>query len=334
MRKYIAIIAAEALLCAAAAIFIPVTAAGGFALAEQFPLAQIGGILRALSLSGGIGNVFAVALYAAICLVPAVFVVIGLCRKKAKPEDILLAVLTAYLFYAVYMMINPAYMGSSGLGGEKIGKSVLGGVFWSVLLSWLVLRLMRFVKGKDTENVLNMMSILLIVSVIFIIFFSAYVNLTDLKTAIKNLETGNNNPLDSVSFNTNTGEMISYDPLMPTKAILIIKYIIDQIPAAMDILILLFANKLVQLLKRDRYGEEVVKASGKLAALCKNAVIITVLSAVAVNLLQILFAESLRASDYTANIPLFSIILALGMLLLSRYLKESREIKRENDMFV
>jgi hypothetical protein len=77
-----------------------------------------------------------------------------------------------------------------------------------------------------------------------------------------------------------------------------------------------------------------VQASAKLATLCKDAVIVTVISASVINVLQLLFAGSLRSTDFTTTIPLFSIILAVCMLLLSRYLAESRTIKRENDMFV
>ena len=121
---------------------------------------------------------------------------------------------------------------------------------------------------------------------------------------------------------------------MTTKVFMVFKYLVDQIPAVMDVLILFSARRLVKRLKADRYSKEVVKASGSLAVLCKRAVIITVISAVAVNLLQLMFASSLYNTNYTISIPLYSIILAVSILLLSRYFAEGRGIKQENDMFV
>ncbi len=332
MRKYwlYLLLGAEVLLCAAAALFVLAADAGGLLSAQQFPLATIGSLLRALSLSGAGGNAVAIALYILICCIPAAVLAVGLWRRKAKPEDVLLGILTAYLFYAVYMMINPADIGLT-LGQEDIGKTVLGGVFWSLLAGWLALRLMRFVKNRSSEKVLRMSGALFAVTAAIIVLFAVFAGLIDLKASIGTLEAGNTD----MSFAINvSGAFESYDVLMPTKIFMVIKYFIDLIPAVMDILILLLAKKLTELMRTDRYAEGVVMASSKLASLCKNAVIVTVISAAGISLLQLLFAGSLRSTDFTVSIPLFSIILALCMLLLSRYLAESRTIKRENDMFV
>ncbi len=329
---WVVLLGAEGLLCAAAALFIPMPLTGGLAIAEQFPLAQVGALLRALSLWGGIGNAFAIALYVLICCVPALFAVAALFRRKGRIEDILLGVMSAYLFFAVYLMINPADIKAAGLAVESIGKSVLGGVFWSVLICWLALRLTRSIKNRNSESLLKLMNAIFAITAAAIVFFIAFVHLADLKAAIHNLEAGNT----SISFSINpvTGEMTEADGLMPTKAFMVLRYLIAQIPAVMDILILFSAKKLTRLLKEDRYGEGVLGASKKLAGLCKSAVVAIIISSVAVNLLQLLFAGSLSATDYTLVIPLPSIILALGALLLSRYLAESRALKRENEMFV
>jgi hypothetical protein len=143
-----ALLCAEAVICVLAALLIPPDM-GGFIAVWQIPFGQAGALLRTMSLSGSAGNAAAFALYVAICCIPAAFLLIKLIRKRAKAEDALLAAMSAYLFYLMYMMINPGNIGGSiSMGSEDIGKSALASVFWSMLIGWLVLKLLRFARDK------------------------------------------------------------------------------------------------------------------------------------------------------------------------------------------
>lgn len=325
----------EAIICALAALLFPPPDAGGFIAVLQVPFAQLGMLLRAMSLSGGAGNAFALALYVVLCCIPAAFLLIKFIRKRAKAEDALLATLSAYLFYFMYMMINPGNIGGNiSMGSESFGMTVLAGVFWSMLISWLVLKLLRFARKKDTASILRMLGVLFALLAAVIVFSAAYIGVSDLKVGMKALEAGNTGTIGSAILNIGGINNGTYDALAPTKAFLVFRYVVGQIPAVMDILIFLTAKTLAEQLKKERYSIDVVNTSGKLASLCRYAVIIAILSSVSINVLQLVFSESLRSTNYASMIPAGSILLALVMLLLSRYFAESHIIKQENEMFV
>ena len=76
----LAALGAEALLC------VLFCALGGSADAVlSFPLAPIGGWLRRLSLSGGIGNGAATIIYVLLCLIPAALFLFRRMKGKRYP---------------------------------------------------------------------------------------------------------------------------------------------------------------------------------------------------------------------------------------------------------
>ncbi len=325
---------AEAVLCAAAALAFSLPDVSGVMYLGQTPFDEIGSLLRVMSLSGGAGNALAVAMYTILCLIPAAFLIIKLARKRAKAEDALLAVMSGYLFYLMYMMVNPGLLSSLSIGSEDFGKAVLGGVFWSILIGWLVLKLLRYVKGKETPGLLRMLGILFVLAAVIIVFNAAYIGVADLKVDIEAVKAGNTSTSDPM-FSGLMGEGFNTAAdLAPTITFLVFRFVTGLIPVVTDILILLAAKKLAERLNADRFSLDVIGVSEKLARLCRYAVVIIVLSSIALNIIQLLAAGSLLTMDFVNNIPLGSVILALVMLLLSRYFAESRKIKRENEMFV
>ena len=74
------------------------------------PFELIGKGLRFLSLSSAIGNVIAIIIYAAISMIPAIYIIYQRKRGRTQKEDILLVAFTGLLFYSMYMFINPGLM--------------------------------------------------------------------------------------------------------------------------------------------------------------------------------------------------------------------------------
>ena len=74
------------------------------------PFELIGKGLRVLSLSSAIGNVIAIIIYAAISMIPAIYIIYQRKRGRTQKEDILLVAFTGLLFYSLYMFINPGLM--------------------------------------------------------------------------------------------------------------------------------------------------------------------------------------------------------------------------------
>lgn len=108
-NRLLLLLAAEAVLCATAAIFSR-QLAGLFPALLSFPFAQIGMGLRALSLSGVAGNAAAIVLYILCCFLPLILLLIFGWGRRLHGEDALLFLLSAVLFPALYLLINPGTM--------------------------------------------------------------------------------------------------------------------------------------------------------------------------------------------------------------------------------
>ena len=109
-----------------------------------FPMAQMGSLLRQLSMSGAVGNFVAWILYFAVGLLPLLWFGWRVYRKCTRPEDCLLVLLSGVLFGVLYAMINPgALVGLLGNTAGVGGKALVSMSVWSVLCCYLVLRLRR-----------------------------------------------------------------------------------------------------------------------------------------------------------------------------------------------
>lgn len=153
-RLYIGILVLEAIICVVLCVLGNVS---GEDIADimAFPFAPIGDGLRVLSLSGSIGNIIAIILYAGVSLIPLGLVLTHGKKKSLHWEDSLLVILCPLLFAVLYEMINP---GSLQLGPKELGmvggearKAMLGCMVYSILVGYLVLRALRlfFTAGKQ-----------------------------------------------------------------------------------------------------------------------------------------------------------------------------------------
>ena len=102
----------------------------------------------------------------------------------------------------------------------------------------------------------------------------------------------------------------------------------------MDIWVAFAAGRLISEMQTDTFSEAAVNAAERLSRYCKTALIVTVLSQLCFNLLQLVFTGSLRVLSSELQLPVVSVVFVLAVLLLSRYLSESKRLKDENDMFV
>ena len=317
-RKLIVLaLAVEAILCV---VLTLVKAPVGDALVSllSFPFAQIGLGLRALSLSGTVGNLLALVLYLAICLLPiAAFVLIH--RKRALVwEDALLFVLSALLFAAIYFMVNPGAI--VGVFHDiPSGKGVLGSTIYSVLIAYLILRLLRISRTGGAKLLQHYLSILLGLLSAILVYQIFGAGVTDLVSSITALKQGNsgNEALLGASY-----------------AFAFLQYAVNALPFVFDILVALFGMRLLRQMVENRFSEEAVLLADRLSRLCGVALQASVLAVAALNLLQLLFAKFLFNIDTSAQIPLFSIAFVLAALLLSRLIAENKLLKEDNDSII
>ena len=132
-----------------------------------FPMEPIGWGLRQLSLSGAVGNVFAIVLYVLLGLVPCGILVGLKCTKKACKADWMLLVVSAAAFFTLYYMINPGLFLAMTVG---MGKQLLGCTFYSVLIGYLVLRFLQKSAKADSQTLQKGLRVLLYMVMILFIY--------------------------------------------------------------------------------------------------------------------------------------------------------------------
>ncbi len=324
MKKilYFGVLLAEALICVVLCVLGNVT---GESIAHMmtFPFAPIGDGLRALSLSGGVGNIVAIILYGGISLLPAVALLIHLRKKNLHWEDWLLMVLIPLLFAVLYEMINPGSipLGPMELGmpGEEVRKAMLGCVVYSVLVGYLVLRSLRLFFCAEKQKLQSYVFLLLGLLNIILVYLVFGGCLQKFLQAIESTKAANQG--------TEEGLTLTY-------VFLFLQMLVDALPYVLDILIVFACQQMIRELQKDAYCEETMEAAEKLAKVCGISLKVTVLSIVVFNLLQLLLGKHLRVLNGFVNIPVLSIVLVLAALLVAKLVTEGKRLKDDNDMFI
>jgi len=296
--------------------------------AAAFPFEPIGVGLRMLSLSGTAGNIAAVVLYVLTSLLPIFWLIAIRFRRSYYPEDSIAVVLSVLLFVVLYVMVNPGLI-TNVIGISElipIGKAMLGGLIWSAAAGYLVLRLLRIFFSADQRKLLSYFIFFLYVLGIVCVCISFGPCLSELLEQVKALYTANKG--------TENG-------LLPTCIFLAIRYIGSVLPYLLDVIVIESAIRLLTLQHRDPDDTACVSAAQKLSVLCGRTLAITVVTTIAINLLQLLCAGMLRDIHETISFPVFSVGMVLVLLLFARYIEENRQLKddnrqlkEDNDLFI
>ena len=305
----LAALGAEALLC------VLFCALGGSADAVlSFPLAPIGGWLRRLSLSGSLGNGLATAIYVILCLFPAALFLFRRMKGKRYPEDLLLLAASAALFYSLYLLINPALAEARY---SLMAKPALNGLVWVLIAAWLVLVLLRlaFEDKRGAEKCGKLILFALAAVYVFCLFYQYPAEAAGEIRALNEANT------------VHTGLGLSW-------FVIVLRTLAAAIPCALSLFALYLSRLLLDRATEDRYSEQTLTLSGRLARFCRAALTADVLLCAGVYLLQIVLAPKLRSISFDVKLPVSSVAVALAALLLSRLLGEGKQLKEDNDLFV
>ncbi len=317
--KTLYIILAVFALCAAAFGAVQEAAIGVFSSVMAFPFEQIAAGLRALSLSGSGGNAAAIVIYVLVCLLPTAAVLI--CKRgKLRGEDLLILVLSAVMFAAVYYMINPGLlMGNLVAEAAGVVKAILGGICWSVVVSWIVLKLLHRSENADRVGVQRYLRICLVIMAFFFTALAFGGGVSGAVAAFEKLHEGN------------TGDMV---PLGTSHIFIVLQAVVAAVPYALDALVAVKGAELLGAMSADRYSAESVDCSAKLACFAVMSLKLTVILSLMFNLLQLVFFKQLLVIDVTVALPLGSIAFMLAVVLLSRLISENKSLKDDNDLFI
>ena len=316
----------ELVVCLLLAFFKKGDSGRAYASLIEFPLAQLGSILRSLSLSSQLGNIAAIILYISIGFLPLAYLAYRHYRKKKGLEDILLPILSLLLFMILYLMINPSLINRwfgpltfPGVSLAGMGKSILGGVFYSALAAYLILKAIRNIEQRDTDKLLDILAYLFYIAMAIGIFSVFYLGVGTLAMDIQALK------------DANTGPAIW---LSPSYLFMILAFILENTPTLLLIYIFIVAIRLVEALRVDRYSDEVIASSKKVFRLSKFALLFIMVGNLAFNLLQVICSKYLYNVAYKTLVPLNLLGLSLLMLLVGRYFSQSKKLYTDNQLFI
>lgn len=325
----IRVLIAEAIICLLIAFFDRSRVTPS--LVFYYPFFQITSLLRKLSLTGVVGNAVAIAIYVALSLIPLLILLKIAKKRKLFAEDHLLLLLSLACFVSLYSMINttPAdpFSGDQTLmnplaylpGSKNI---IVSTSLYSILFGYFALRLLRIFFSLKTEELhgylawmLSALAMFSLAAIILSYFSSLILDLKD--QSIKQAMIGD---LD-MSF-------------YPNMLFTVLRSAVYALPHALNIYLILLALDLLEELRISRYSEQVVALSQKLSSHAARALSWIVTVNIVLNILQIIFWKDLFILNTHAYFPVLSILFVLGLLIFSRYIREGKVLKDDNDLFV
>lgn len=293
------------------------TVENSFTSIFAFPFEQIGYVLRFLSLHSSLGNIVAIIIYTLISLSP--FLVI-LKKHKFESKDCLLVLLSILLFITLYMMINPSIM-ASHFGSVEIlplAKTMFGISIYTVVFGYIIFTILNKIDLSTTDSMSKILNILLVIVCATLGLNIFWIELSSLIKNFETLQLGNTD----------------YQNLNLSYAFLVLQYLVDILPSILNIVIIVYGYGIIDALQNNIYSNEVSINAQKTVSICRKSIIVIITSQIVINILQLLLGDSVRASNYTLQIPLISIVFVLVVMLISKYFEEARKVKEDNDMII
>ncbi len=286
---------------------------GVFSSLMAFPFEQIAAALRALALSGDMGNGLAWAICIALSTLPILYALRCRGRKEYRGEIVVLCSMGMALGLTLYAMANPSKLLSAFpyFTGEALPlvKGGLGGMLWSFVILWAVLRWMGMFRAGDTVQLFSYLRAALYA---LCVLFAALIALSCGSTLLDGLSAAQKN-MDRV--------------------MAVIRFAASSLPYLFDIGITL---SLLSLLDAyiEKNEEDTVKHATLLSKRCCLALGVTAAAATALNVLQLLLSRVLSDISVRVEIPVISLAFILLVLILSRLIVENRKLQRDNDLFI
>ncbi len=296
-----------------------------FLAAAAFPFYPIGAGLRALSLASPLGNGAALAIYVALGLFPAFALLDRIARRVFRLEDCLLGVLSIVLLDVLYLMANPSRLRAlfplipATQGSEALMQAICGGLVWTILIGYGILRLLRLFSQSTQERLYTCLEWFLSALAALFVLMAAGSCLGGFLHSIRALQEGNSGDPSGIGMSC---------------FFLLLRFVTQALPWVLDIVTVFYLLKLIQVRKSDPYSAQLNQCAGRLSHWCVLSLSLTLCADIAYQLLQFFFLPRLRDVDSTISIPVPSICFVLLILLFTRILEENTSLKNDNDLFI
>ncbi len=325
-----ALLLTEGAVCALLALALRLIEGDAFSVAG-FPGGAIGQGLSALAASGRLGFALALTLYAFCVLLPLyVLARIGE-RRKLKSEDALLALIAVAVACALFPRGWVAYWSTSA-------ETLFPRLAWqwlilALLAGWVVLRLLRRFSGGDTQELLKLFRALLILAAAYFIFEVCFAEFAGLFSAVDALKAGNTAFTDDTVLPVAT-DVTGSKSLVFSYVILALRFAAESLPALLAAATAYFAIGLLDTMENGAFTQESAAYAPKLAEWCVKVLKISVLFALAVNVLQAVCASMILNTSISIRLPIFELCFVLAALLGARLIVSNVALAADNDLFI
>lgn len=292
-RKYIVLAALlGAAVCAAAAALPELTI-----LLFKLPCGFFVDLLWELAMTGEGWRIFAIVLYVLFCLIPALVLLLLSRRRKPYREDWLLLLMSAALF----IFIGRALSSHWDIYSTCAQMGLL-----SVLVAWLVLRLLRYFNASDDARLVKLARIAVVLLGLLFGFVAGWT-------------------LIGMAAGLLAGFQFSL--------------LADGLSGAATVVILIFgcllALRLINTLgPNGRITDETVAEAEGFYRYSAKALASIVLISMGADLAKLLLIKLSNDNNVNVNLPILPLIFCLAALIVSRFIAAHKQLRDDNDLFV
>ena len=196
-----------------------------------------------------------------------------------------------------------------------------------------MLRLLRRFSGGDTQELLKLFRALLILAAAYFVFEVCFAEFAGLFSTIDALKAGN------TAFTADTVLPVSTDitgskSLVFSYVVLALRFAAEVLPTLLAAATAYFAIGLLDTMEDGAFTQESAAYAPKLAEWCVKVLKLSVLFALAVNVLQAFCAPMLLSTSISIRLPIFELCFVLAALLGARLIASNVALAADNDLFI
>lgn len=296
-----------------------------------FPGSAAGQGLSMLAGTGRFGFALALTLYAFLALLPLYALARIRARRDWKAEDTLLGLCSLAVAGALFPRGWVAYWSTSA--ETLFPRLAWQWLLFALLAGWVVLRLLRRFSDGGTQELLKLFRVLLGLAAAYFVFAVFFAEFAGLLTAIDTLKAGN------TAFTADTllpaaGNITGSKSLAFSYIVLALRFGAKSLPTLFAAATAYFAIGLLDTMEDGAFTQESAAYAPKLAAWCVKVLKLSVLLALAVNLLQAVCAPLILSTSISIPLPVLELCFVLAALLGARLIASNVALAADNDLFI
>ena len=296
-----------------------------------FPGSAAGQGLSMLAGTGRFGFALALTLYAFLALLPLYALARIRARRDWKAEDTLLGLCSLAVAGALFPRGWVAYWSTSA--ETLFPRLAWQWLLFALLAGWVVLRLLRRFFDGGTQELLKLFRVLLGLAAAYFVFAVFFVEFAGLLTAIDTLKAGNT-AFAADALLPAAADITGSKSLAFSYIVLALRFGAKSLPTLFAAATAYFAIGLLDTMEDGAFTQESAAYAPKLAAWCVKVLKLSVLLALAVNLLQAVCAPLILSTSISIPLPVLELCFVLAALLGARLIASNVALAADNDLFI